>query len=384
MTTVLVVYGSRHGGTRGIAERIGQTLRREGLDVDVVSADHVTDVGAADAFVVGSGIYMGSWLKEPLDFVRRNQATLAITTDLVLQQRATSRLDVREERRLPRGCARTGEWPRQRRPQEGRPTVRRDPRQGESHLRGRVRPPRPAAVVVRTAHPDDARLEGHPAPRRFPRLGRHRSLGARDRGVDRDRADVGLSPGRLSPRTNSSGRRWQPHGDDVALPLDRHSTRDSGSRFSRQAVGTDAREEGCVPARVPRSHRLLVAGCRRRDAPAGPSSISLPRSVSRRSPPGIQDEEAAVVEVASKGAGDEAASASRHGRTGIRETCRGRRGAAVDPGCAPGKRSTAWRAGRAIATPPYIGRPRRRPRPPTANAMPVPTTRVAAGAARLG
>ncbi len=77
MTTVLVVYGSRHGGTRGIAERVGQTLRSEGLDVDVVSADHVTDVGAADAFVVGSGIYMGSWLKEPLDFVRRNQATLA-------------------------------------------------------------------------------------------------------------------------------------------------------------------------------------------------------------------------------------------------------------------------------------------------------------------
>ena len=77
MTTVLVVYGSRHGGTRGIAERLGKTMRGEGLDVDVVPADRVTDVGKADAFVVGSGIYMGSWLKEPLDFVRRNEATLA-------------------------------------------------------------------------------------------------------------------------------------------------------------------------------------------------------------------------------------------------------------------------------------------------------------------
>jgi menaquinone-dependent protoporphyrinogen oxidase len=77
MTKVLVVYGSRHGGTRGIAERIGEVLRSEGLEAEVQTADHNVDVGAADAFVVGSGIYIGSWLKEPIEFIKRNQATLA-------------------------------------------------------------------------------------------------------------------------------------------------------------------------------------------------------------------------------------------------------------------------------------------------------------------
>ncbi len=77
MAKVLVVYGSRHGGTRGIAERIGDVLRSEGLEAEVASADHVEDVGKADAVVVGSGVYMGSWLKEPVAFLARNQAALA-------------------------------------------------------------------------------------------------------------------------------------------------------------------------------------------------------------------------------------------------------------------------------------------------------------------
>jgi menaquinone-dependent protoporphyrinogen oxidase len=77
MAKVLVVYGSRHGGTRGIAQKIGEVLRTEGLEADVVAADQAADISAADAFVVGSGVYMGSWLKEPIDFIKRNEATLA-------------------------------------------------------------------------------------------------------------------------------------------------------------------------------------------------------------------------------------------------------------------------------------------------------------------
>lgn len=77
MTKVLVAYGSRHGGTRGIAERIGEILRTEGLKAVVEAADRAEDVATADAIVVGSGVYMGSWLNEPLDFMRRNQQALA-------------------------------------------------------------------------------------------------------------------------------------------------------------------------------------------------------------------------------------------------------------------------------------------------------------------
>lgn len=78
MSKVLVVYGSRHGGTRGIAERIGSVLRTGRLEAVVTAAEYAGhgDVRTADAFVVGSGVYMGNWLNEALDFLRRNQEQL--------------------------------------------------------------------------------------------------------------------------------------------------------------------------------------------------------------------------------------------------------------------------------------------------------------------
>ena len=77
MTSVLIVYGSRHGATKGIAEFIGETLRADGIDAVVESADHIHTVTDVDAFVVGSAIYMGSWLKEPIEFLERHRELLA-------------------------------------------------------------------------------------------------------------------------------------------------------------------------------------------------------------------------------------------------------------------------------------------------------------------
>jgi menaquinone-dependent protoporphyrinogen oxidase len=77
MTKVQIVYGSRHGGTRGIAERIGEVLRASGIDATTEGAQGADAFPDADAFVVGSGVYMGSWLKEPLEFLARHQALLA-------------------------------------------------------------------------------------------------------------------------------------------------------------------------------------------------------------------------------------------------------------------------------------------------------------------
>jgi len=79
MTRVLVVYGSRHGGTKGIAERIGEVLRARGLDATVHTAASVSEaeVRGADAFVVGSGVYMGSWLDDPLEFLARHTHAVA-------------------------------------------------------------------------------------------------------------------------------------------------------------------------------------------------------------------------------------------------------------------------------------------------------------------
>jgi menaquinone-dependent protoporphyrinogen oxidase len=77
MSKVLVVYASRHGATRGIAERIGEVLRSEGVEPTVASTGSIRDVVGADAYVIGSGVYMGSWLKEATEFVARHQAELA-------------------------------------------------------------------------------------------------------------------------------------------------------------------------------------------------------------------------------------------------------------------------------------------------------------------
>ena len=74
---VLVAYASRHGATRGIAERIAETLRGAGLDADTRPAAEVKSAAGYDAFVIGSAAYMFHWLKEATGFVRRNREVLA-------------------------------------------------------------------------------------------------------------------------------------------------------------------------------------------------------------------------------------------------------------------------------------------------------------------
>lgn len=74
---ILVTYASRHGSTRGIAERIAERLRGNGLDADVRPAAEVRDASRYDAFVVGGAAYMFHWLKDATTFVKRNRALLA-------------------------------------------------------------------------------------------------------------------------------------------------------------------------------------------------------------------------------------------------------------------------------------------------------------------
>ena len=76
MTNVLVVVASRHGGTRGIADRIAKVLEVEGLHAAVVSPAGAKDVALADAVIVGSGVYMGSWLSEAVEFLEGHGPTL--------------------------------------------------------------------------------------------------------------------------------------------------------------------------------------------------------------------------------------------------------------------------------------------------------------------
>jgi menaquinone-dependent protoporphyrinogen oxidase len=75
---VLVAYASRHGATKGIAERIAATLRAAGLDADARPAASIKTLAGYDAFVIGSAAYMFHWMKEAAQFVRRNRAVLRV------------------------------------------------------------------------------------------------------------------------------------------------------------------------------------------------------------------------------------------------------------------------------------------------------------------
>jgi menaquinone-dependent protoporphyrinogen oxidase len=75
--TVLVVYASKHGSTRQVAERIAVTLRAAGQSADAVSTENAGDLTGYDAFVVGASTYYGHWLKAATEFTRAHKAQLA-------------------------------------------------------------------------------------------------------------------------------------------------------------------------------------------------------------------------------------------------------------------------------------------------------------------
>jgi menaquinone-dependent protoporphyrinogen oxidase len=74
----LIAYGSRYGTSAEIAEEIGKFMENDGIEVDVVNLmkNKVYDVQKYDLIVVGSGIKMGKWTKEPLKFLKKNENIL--------------------------------------------------------------------------------------------------------------------------------------------------------------------------------------------------------------------------------------------------------------------------------------------------------------------
>jgi menaquinone-dependent protoporphyrinogen oxidase len=75
--TVLVVYASRHGATRGVASRIAARLGELGLSVDLCDVADAKPPRDYDAVVFGSPVYDQSWPPEAEAFVRRHLGALA-------------------------------------------------------------------------------------------------------------------------------------------------------------------------------------------------------------------------------------------------------------------------------------------------------------------
>jgi menaquinone-dependent protoporphyrinogen IX oxidase len=74
---VLVAHATKHGSTRGIAERIAERLCAAGLTAEALPVAGVRDFRGYDAVVLGSAIYMFHWLGEARSFARRHRADLA-------------------------------------------------------------------------------------------------------------------------------------------------------------------------------------------------------------------------------------------------------------------------------------------------------------------
>jgi menaquinone-dependent protoporphyrinogen oxidase len=74
--TVLVTYGSRHGATKGIAERIATTLAAEDIEATVLPVEAVRDAAGYDGYVIGSAVYATHWLGPVKSFVHHHRGIL--------------------------------------------------------------------------------------------------------------------------------------------------------------------------------------------------------------------------------------------------------------------------------------------------------------------
>lgn len=72
MAKALVVYGSKYGSTREIAQAIA-----DGLGADIANAASFPDIRPYDLLVIGSPIYSGSYIESVREFVRVNRPLLA-------------------------------------------------------------------------------------------------------------------------------------------------------------------------------------------------------------------------------------------------------------------------------------------------------------------
>jgi len=76
MMRVLVAFGSKRGGTAGLAAMFGAALSEAGCEAAVMPAADVHDLAGFDAVIVAGALYTGRWHRDARRFVRRNSDAL--------------------------------------------------------------------------------------------------------------------------------------------------------------------------------------------------------------------------------------------------------------------------------------------------------------------
>jgi menaquinone-dependent protoporphyrinogen oxidase len=73
---VLVTWGSKMGGTEGVARMIAEALEREGVRVTLAPAAQAPPPDGFDAAIVGAGLYANRWQHDARHYVKRNTGAL--------------------------------------------------------------------------------------------------------------------------------------------------------------------------------------------------------------------------------------------------------------------------------------------------------------------
>lgn len=74
--TVLIAYGSKRGGTAGLADMIGGELVALGIPVDVHPAAEVRSVDGYQAVILAGALYNARWHRDARRFAARHRAAL--------------------------------------------------------------------------------------------------------------------------------------------------------------------------------------------------------------------------------------------------------------------------------------------------------------------
>ncbi|MHA1738728.1 MAG: flavodoxin domain-containing protein [Candidatus Heimdallarchaeota archaeon] len=81
MKNILIVFGSRFGNTKEVAAEIAKVAEEAGTKVDVVDLKETKrkdwpSVENYDGIIVGSGVKIMKWTKQPLAFLKKNKNQL--------------------------------------------------------------------------------------------------------------------------------------------------------------------------------------------------------------------------------------------------------------------------------------------------------------------
>jgi menaquinone-dependent protoporphyrinogen oxidase len=76
MTKILLTYASMAGSTAEVAQKMAETLRQQGAEVDVQPMQQVSGFDGVDAVVIGAPMIVG-WHREATRFLKTHQPALS-------------------------------------------------------------------------------------------------------------------------------------------------------------------------------------------------------------------------------------------------------------------------------------------------------------------